>query len=62
MSQMEHTLLCPHCNAQIAVLVDPSVEHQEYIEDCEICCRPLVINYKIDNGELAYFDANVLEQ
>jgi len=32
---------CPYCGQSFEVLVDCSVEHQEYIEDCEICCRPV---------------------
>lgn len=39
----EVALTCPVCNAPISVLVDGSAGSQSYIEDCEVCCRPLVI-------------------
>ena len=33
---------CPYCGETFEALIDTSVERQEYIEDCEICCRPIV--------------------
>lgn len=36
--------LCPYCNAVISLLIDTSIEQQQYIEDCEVCCRPITIN------------------
>ena len=32
---------CPYCWETFDLLIDASVESQEYIEDCEICCRPI---------------------
>ncbi len=37
------SIQCPYCGEQIEVIVDCSVGHQEYIEDCSVCCRPIVI-------------------
>jgi hypothetical protein len=34
---------CPSCGETIELLVDCSVPEQRYIEDCEVCCRPLAI-------------------
>ena len=34
---------CPYCNEQIAVEPEPSDEVFEYVEDCHVCCRPIVI-------------------
>ena len=34
---------CPYCGENIELLVDMSVEHQEYVEDCSVCCRPILI-------------------
>lgn len=34
---------CPYCGEQVEVLVDNSVSRQQYIEDCSVCCRPIVI-------------------
>ena len=32
---------CPYCSETIDVVIDCSVEQQNYIEDCEVCCRPI---------------------
>jgi hypothetical protein len=34
---------CPYCAQSFEVLVDCSIEQQEYIEDCEVCCRPVTL-------------------
>lgn len=41
--EIEQTVIvqCPYCGETFEVLVDCSIEHQEYIEDCEVCCRPV---------------------
>jgi len=32
---------CPYCGAEVEVLLDPGgAAQQEYVEDCEVCCRP----------------------
>jgi Cysteine-rich CPXCG len=41
-------LHCPCCGEPITVLVDTSESAQEYIEDCEVCCRPMVLTTYID--------------
>ena len=33
---------CPYCGETIRVLIDGSIERQQYIEDCQVCCRPIV--------------------
>ncbi|WP_130617505.1 CPXCG motif-containing cysteine-rich protein [Dyella amyloliquefaciens] len=39
---------CPYCGEPIEVLVDSSVESQHYIEDCQVCCRPMQISVEVD--------------
>lgn len=43
------------------MVLDLSVERQTYVEDCEVCCRPIEISYTADEGELVSFEANQLE-
>lgn len=43
---------CPYCWEQIEVLVDCSVRRQEYVEDCSVCCRPIVITAVVSGGEV----------
>lgn len=50
---LEQTILCPYCNEAITLLIDPSVDHQDYIEDCQVCCRPIEISASFDmDGDL----------
>ncbi|MGB5448633.1 MAG: CPXCG motif-containing cysteine-rich protein [Woeseiaceae bacterium] len=45
----EHSIECPYCGENISVLVDPSVHRQDYIEDCQVCCRPINFNIEIEH-------------
>lgn len=45
---IEVALQCPHCWEEITLLVDGSIELQEYIEDCEVCCRPIDFVIEVD--------------
>jgi hypothetical protein len=38
---------CPYCWEMIEITVDCSVTSQEYVEDCEVCCRPIVMKVEI---------------
>lgn len=35
------SIRCPYCGESIRVEIDCSVENQSYIEDCQVCCRPI---------------------
>jgi len=48
---------CPYCGETIEVLVDASVEHQQYIEDCQVCCRPIVLTVVVDEDGDIQVDA-----
>jgi hypothetical protein len=39
---------CPYCGETITVLVDDSAGEQRYIEDCQVCCRPIVFDVAFD--------------
>jgi len=61
MGSVEHFFTCPHCWEQISMVLDTSVREQTYVEDCEVCCRPIEVRYTTDNHDLAAFAANQLE-
>jgi len=50
--QIETETQCPWCFEEIAVLIDPSVENQSYVEDCSVCCRPILISATCEEREL----------
>ena len=33
---------CPYCGERIRIVIDAGADAQHYIEDCEVCCRPIV--------------------
>jgi len=43
------------------MVLDLSVRRQTYVEDCEVCCRPIEITYSVQDDELATFNAKSLE-
>lgn len=49
------TVVCPYCGQAVEIALDPgSGARQEYVEDCEVCCRPwqLSVAYA-DDGSAA---------
>lgn len=34
---------CPYCAEPIEILVDCSIEEQQYTEDCTVCCQPMLL-------------------
>jgi len=54
---MEHFFTCPYCWQQISMVLDPSEEVSDYIEDCEVCCRPIELFFRFEEGELVTFKA-----
>lgn len=47
---------CPYCGETIEVIVDCSAGSQKYIEDCEVCCRPITMKITIDSEGLPIID------
>ena len=52
---------CPHCWETISLSVELSVPEQEYVEDCSVCCRPLTVRVRCDDGELTSIDVGATE-
>lgn len=47
-SLTEKTVYCPYCGEEIEVLIDLQEAGHEYIEDCQVCCKPIIFNVQID--------------
>jgi transcription elongation factor Elf1 len=58
---IEHYFICPYCGEEISMVLDLSVHNQTYVEDCEVCCNPIEIRYRVEDEVLATFVAKVLE-
>jgi hypothetical protein len=45
---------CPYCGEPLALTVDVSAGDHSYIEDCAVCCRPMVVAIRVaDAGDFA---------
>jgi len=52
----EYFFSCPYCWQKISMLLDLSVPGQSYVEDCEVCCRPIQITYQAEDDRVTYFE------
>ena len=59
---MEHFFQCPYCWEEISMILDTSVAHQTYIEDCEVCCNPIEVSPSFQNQELIAFESQSIDQ
>lgn len=49
---------CPHCGERFEALIDASGGDTDYIEDCPVCCKPIMMHCRTDeNGEFDGLDA-----
>jgi hypothetical protein len=44
---IERNIECPYCGESITILVDDSQPEQRYVEDCQVCCRPIVMDVQV---------------
>ena len=50
---VEKRITCPYCGEDWIALADPSAGSADYVEDCTVCCRPIVFHMDVDvDGEL----------
>ncbi len=35
---------CPYCGESIEVLIDHEEAGHQYIEDCQVCCKPITFS------------------
>ena len=49
---------CPYCGENFSTTADCSAGPQEYVEDCWICCRPILMRLRVDlSGQLEGLEA-----
>lgn len=41
-------LHCPYCGESFESSVDLSAGDQDYVEDCVVCCRPILVGVRVD--------------
>ena len=53
---------CPYCWENQLKMIDPSVETQNFIEDCEVCCNPIEFDVNVKNYQLESFSVITIDQ
>ena len=54
---------CPYCGEQVELLVDAGGGGtQEYVEDCEVCCRPWNVRIRIESDGSAAAELSTLDE
>jgi len=41
---------CPYCGERLQTRVDLTTEEPAYVEDCEVCCRPIEFHIERDGA------------
>lgn len=41
---------CPYCGERLETRVDLTADELSYIEDCQVCCRPIEFTVERDSG------------
>jgi hypothetical protein len=59
---IETSVQCPYCWESFTLLVDGSVDQQEYVEDCEVCCRPIDFIVTIDELDSVSVQARLQDE
>ena len=53
---------CPHCWQNQIKLIDPSINSQVFIEDCEVCCNPLEFKISVSHNVIESFTVDIIGQ
>ncbi|MBA3406376.1 MAG: CPXCG motif-containing cysteine-rich protein [Gemmatimonadaceae bacterium] len=44
-------VICPYCSESVTIMVDAGGgAHQQYVEDCEVCCNPWQVTLRFVDG------------
>ncbi|HUH37478.1 MAG TPA: CPXCG motif-containing cysteine-rich protein [Spongiibacteraceae bacterium] len=46
------TSSCPCCGEPLELVIDCSQPEQRYVEDCAVCCQPMVVEVQVEDGEV----------
>jgi transposase-like protein len=48
-AELSAEVCCPYCGETSVIALDPgSGTHQEYVEDCQVCCQPWQVEVHYD--------------
>ena len=56
----EFLVTCPFCGEQVEIYVEPDV-HGSFVQDCEVCCKPNILDVRYDSQEQEFVITAQLE-
>jgi hypothetical protein len=45
---------CPYCGERLETRIDLTAGERSYIEDCQVCCRPIELCIELTDGGALY--------
>jgi hypothetical protein len=55
--EQDENFLCPYCGESNGLVVDVTAgRHQEFVVDCEVCCRPIKVRVQTSGTDLISLD------
>jgi hypothetical protein len=62
-AETEAVVTCPYCGEPVEIALDPgSGDHQEYVEDCAVCCQPWRVSVIYDSTGHARVSLTALDE
>ena len=59
MIENDYSFACPYCGEELSVRLDISGgSKQSFIQDCEVCCRPIQITLGLKGEDVTSFSAD----
>jgi len=59
----EGIVVCPYCGEANEIAIDAGGgSYQEYVEDCQVCCRPWRVTVSYDDAGNAHISAAPLDE
>jgi transcription elongation factor Elf1 len=56
--QEDRTIQCPYCGESMDVFINMTIsDPQEYVEDCQVCCQPILMRVNVDDYGVAEISA-----
>ena len=52
---------CPYCFQSVSILCEELYGDQQYIEDCEVCCQPIEIRYRVEDGHIVRMEVEKVQ-
>ncbi len=50
--EVAQSIQCPYCGETFELLVDTTNRTQQFVTDCEVCCRPFEVFAECEPGEI----------